>query len=151
MSSPFHVQDSKSRTKFQTAFFSLHAHTWEIGFCFYSSIFSAIRWGKFYSTTSQGVAFGFIHVCKLLNIMIFFRCVWDFPGGSDSKELTCNAGDLGSIPGWERSPGEGNGNPLQYSCLENPKDRGVWQAWGCKESDMQSNWHFSLFTVSIIS
>ena len=45
------------------------------------------------------------------------------PGGSDGKESAFNAGDLGSIPGWERSPGEGNGNPLQYSCLENPMDR----------------------------
>ena len=51
-----------------------------------------------------------------------------FPGGSDSKESTCNAGDPGSIPGSGRSPGEGNGNPLQYSCLENPMDRGAWRA-----------------------
>ena len=47
-----------------------------------------------------------------------------FPGGSDGKESTCNAGDLGLIPGSERSPAEGNGNPLQYSCLGNPMDRG---------------------------
>ena len=45
-----------------------------------------------------------------------------------SKESSCNAGDAGLIPGWGRSPGEGNGNPLQYSCLENPMDRGAWQA-----------------------
>ena len=51
-----------------------------------------------------------------------------FPGGSDSKESACNAGDLGSIPGLGRSPGGGHGNPLQYSCLENPMDRGAWQA-----------------------
>ena len=44
------------------------------------------------------------------------------------KSLTANAGDLGSIPGSGRSPGEGNGNPFQYSCLENPMDEGVWQA-----------------------
>ena len=50
------------------------------------------------------------------------------PGGSDSKESACNAGDLGSIPGSGRSPGEGNECPLQYSCLENPMDRGAWQA-----------------------
>ena len=50
----------------------------------------------------------------------------DFPGGSDGKASACNVGDLGSIPGPERSPGEGNGNPLQYSCLENPMDRGAW-------------------------
>ena len=51
-----------------------------------------------------------------------------FPGGSDGKESACSAGDLGSIPGLGRSPLEGNGNPLQYSCLENPMDRGAWQA-----------------------
>ena len=44
----------------------------------------------------------------------------DFPGGSDGKESACNVGDMGLIPGSGRSPGEGNGNPLQYSCLENP-------------------------------
>ena len=48
------------------------------------------------------------------------------PGGSDSKEFAYNAGDLGSIPGLGRSPGKGNGNPLQHSCLENPMDRGAW-------------------------
>ena len=50
------------------------------------------------------------------------------PSGSDGKASTCNAGDPGSIPGLERSLGEGNGNPLQYSCLENPMDRGAWGA-----------------------
>ena len=52
----------------------------------------------------------------------------DFPGGSDSKASVYNVGDLGSIPGLGRSAGEGNGNPLQYYCLENPMDRGAWQA-----------------------
>ena len=51
-----------------------------------------------------------------------------FSGGSDGKESACNAGDLGSTPGSGRSPEEGHGNPLQYSCLENPTDRGAWQA-----------------------
>ena len=51
-----------------------------------------------------------------------------FPAGSGSKEFTCNVGDLGSIPGCGRSPGGGNGNPLQYSCLENSMDRGAWWA-----------------------
>ena len=50
----------------------------------------------------------------------------DFPGGSDGKASVYNAGDLGSIPGSGRSPGEGNGNPLLYYCLENPMDRGAW-------------------------
>ena len=53
---------------------------------------------------------------------------WGFPGGSEVKASACNAGDLGSIPGSGRSPGEGNGNPLQYFCLENPMDRGAWWA-----------------------
>ena len=58
------------------------------------------------------------------------------------KNMPANAGDIrdaGSIPGLGRSPGGGNGNPLQYSCLENPMDRGAWQAicrWGSKESDI---------------
>ena len=52
----------------------------------------------------------------------------DFPGGSDGKESACNAGDRSSVPGSGRSPGEGNSNPLQYSCLENPMDRGAWWA-----------------------
>ena len=51
-----------------------------------------------------------------------------FPGGSDSKSSACNAGDPGSIPGSGRSPGEGNGNPLQYSCPENSMDGGAWWA-----------------------
>ena len=60
-----------------------------------------------------------------------------FPDGSDGKASACNAGDLGLIPGLGRSPGEGNGSPLQYSCLENSMDRGAWWAlWGRKELDM---------------
>ena len=51
-----------------------------------------------------------------------------FPGGSVIKNLPTKAGDAGSIPGSGRSPGEGNGNPLQYSCLENPMDKGPWWA-----------------------
>ena len=50
------------------------------------------------------------------------------PGGSDGKEPTSSAEDLGLIPGLGKSPGEGNGNPLQYSCLENSMKRGAWQA-----------------------
>ena len=56
------------------------------------------------------------------------RKQWDFPGGSDGEESVCNVGDLGSIPELGRSPGEGQGNPLQYSCLENLMDRGAWWA-----------------------
>ena len=67
---------------------------------------------------------------------IHLETIYDgFPGGSDGKESACNAGDLVSIPGSGRSPGQGNGNPLQYSCLENFMDRG-YSPWGHKESDM---------------
>ena len=52
--------------------------------------------------------------------------VLGFPGGSEVKASACNAGDRGSIPDLGRSPGEGNGNPLQYSCLENPMEGGAW-------------------------
>ena len=76
---------------------------------------------------------------KLLNpkeklyLYIFHVCIsvytdMGFPGGSAGKESVCNAGDLGSIPGLGRSPVDGNGNPLQYSCLGNPVDREAWQA-----------------------
>ena len=60
-----------------------------------------------------------------------------FPGGSEVKASASNTGDLGSVPGSRRSPGEGNGNPLQYSCLENPMDGGAWWATvhGIAESD----------------
>ena len=60
------------------------------------------------------------------NIYMFSLVLWDFPGGSDGKASAYNAGDLGSISGSGRSPGEGNGNPLQYSCLENPMDGEAW-------------------------
>ena len=57
-----------------------------------------------------------------------------FPGGSDGKESACNAGDLGLIPELERSPGKGNGYPLQYSCLENSMDRGTSCVHGVAKS-----------------
>ena len=63
-----------------------------------------------------------------LYLFIFTEHLEDSLGGSDGKERACNAGDTSSIPGLERSPGKGNGNSLQYSCLENSMDRGAWQA-----------------------
>ena len=63
------------------------------------------------------------------------------PGGSDGGESACNAGDPGLIPESGRSPGEGNGNPLQYSCLENSVDGGAW-SMGHKESDTTERLHF---------
>ena len=73
----------------------------------------------------------------------------DFAGGSDSKASVYNTGDLSSIPGSGRFPGEGNGNPLQYCCLENPMDGGAWCPWGRKELDVNEQLHFTFtFTVS---
>ena len=90
----------------------------------------ANQWSKWDSNSEQ----------LAQNLLLFYFCgfirwptaytvsLWGFPGGSDSEESACNVGDLGSIPGLGGSPGRGHGNPLQYSCLEIPMDRGAWQA-----------------------
>ena len=86
----------------------------------------------------------FIHI-----IMV----IMGFPGGSDGRQSTFHAGDVGSVPGLGRFLGEGSGYPLQYSCLENPMDRGAWQdysPWGCKESDT-TNTFISLDFLVIIN
>ena len=72
-----------------------------------------------------------------------------FPGGSDGKASACNAGDPGSIPGLGRSPGEGNGNPLQYSCLENSMDWGAW--WATVHRVAKSQTRLSDFTFIALS
>ena len=74
-----------------------------------------------------------------------------FPGGSAGKESACNAGDPSLIPGLERSPGEGNGYSLQYSCLKNSMDRGTWQGcpWGHKESDRTKRLTLSFLIVAL--
>ena len=72
------------------------------------------------------------------------------PGGSDGKESACSAGDSGSISVSGRSPGDGNGNPLHYSCLENPMDRGAWQATVhgvAKSWTRQSDFTFTFFLI----
>ena len=69
-----------------------------------------------------------------------------FPGGPEVKASTCNAGDLGSIPGSGRSPGEGNGNPLHYSCLENPMDGG--DLWATVHRVAKSRTRLSDFTFT---
>ena len=74
--------------------------------------------------------------------------VHDFPGGSDGKASAYNAGDPGSIPGLGRSPGEGNGNPLQYSCLENPTDGRTW--WATVHGVTESQTWLSDFTFTFM-
>ena len=76
---------------------------------------------------------------QLKSINAYFSDVQGFSCGSAGKESACNAGDLGSIHGLERSPGEGNGNPLQYSCLENPMDREAWWATVQGSQDLDTN------------
>ena len=70
-----------------------------------------------------------------------------FPGGSEVKASACNVGDLGLIPGLGRSPGEGNGNPLKYFCLENPMDRGAW--WATVYGVAKSRTRLSDFTYVV--
>ena len=91
---------------------------------------------------------GIVNIQELLNFQRMFLTLLPqtlqrymltyllFPGGSDSKESSCNAGDLGSTPGLGRSPRGRHGNPLQYSCLENPQGQKSlvgYNPWGCKE------------------
>ena len=79
------------------------------------------------------------------------HCLWQhspFPGGSDGKASACDAGDRDLIPGSRRSPGEGNGNPLQYSCLENPMDGGGW--WATVHGVAKSWTRLSNFTGSLM-
>ena len=80
---------------------------------------------------------------------------WGFPGGADVKNPPASARDLDLIPGWERFPGEGYGNPLQYSYLENPMDRGAWGATvlgvAAKESDTTKHKHMRRIVRRVIN
>ena len=73
-----------------------------------------------------------------------------FPSSSDGKESACNAGDPGSIPGSGRSPGEGNGYPLQYSCLENSMDRGAWWLHSMELQSVRHDWAANTFTFKTL-
>ena len=71
-----------------------------------------------------------------------------FPGGAEIKTSACNVGDLGPIPGLGRSPGEGNGHPLQYSCLENPMDGGTW--WATVHGSQLSNFTYLIWVLLLL-
>ena len=95
------------------------------------SAFCMVQLPHPYMTTGKTIALTIkTFVSKVMSLLYntLSSFVMGFPGGSDGKESTYNAGDLGLIPGSRRSPGEENGYPLQHSCLENPMDRGAW--WG---------------------
>ena len=85
--------------------------------------FSKINKAKYYFYLPK-----VFHVLDMKTLELLSPTELNFPGGSDGKASVYNAGDLGLIPGLGRSPAEGNGNPLQYSCLENPMDGGTWEA-----------------------
>ena len=91
-----------------------------------------------------------VYLLTLWPVHFSFYYHVDFPGGSDSKASACNVGDLGSIPGSGRSPGEGNGDPLQYPCLENPMDGGAWwtTVYRVAESDTTKQPHFTCCLVA---
>ena len=99
------------------------------------------------SIQSQGLQLGKPY-CNY--IQEYLMPLWrsGFPGGSEDKVSACNAGDPGLIPGLGISHGEGNGNPLQYSCLENPMDRGAWRA--TVQGVTKSQTRLSDFTIEII-
>ena len=96
--------------------------------CFFDDVGNLISASSAFSKTSLNIWDFTVHVLLksgLENFEHYFTSVWDFPGGSDGKASVYNVGDPGSIPGLGRSLGKGNGNPLKYSFLENPMDRGV--------------------------
>ena len=93
------------------------------------------------------IVFHFFKILFHISKIVIKSLCKQIPGGSDGKESACNAGDLGSIPGSGRSPGEGKGYPVQYSCQENPMDRGAWQATvhGVAKSQTRQN-DFAFFS-----
>ena len=108
------------------------------GLCLIHSFYHCVK--GFFSSTCRYVGVGWEGPggCRVVRaegekdkqtlLIVFSSFLQGFPRWLSDKESTANAGDMGSIPGSGRSPGEGNGNPFQYSCLENPMDRGAWQA-----------------------
>ena len=87
-----------------------------------------------------------------LKALLIMELIIPHSSGSEDKASACNVGDLGLIPGLGRSPGEGNGNPLQYSCLENPMDKrslAGYSPWGHKESDRSEQLHFTSTNLNL--
>ena len=113
--------------------------------CVCMCVFQYVWEGELYSHADGAwwtpYTFGFLAINKLT---IFIHIYTGFPHGSEVKVSACNAGDPGSIPGSGRSPGEGNGNPLQDSCLENPMDREAW--WATVHGVAKSRTRLSDFT-----
>ena len=124
--------------------------TWE--FCGQKSLVGYSPWGHKELDMTEWLSHTHTHTQSIF--IYLFGCA-GFPGGSDGKASACSAEDRVLIPGLERSPGEGNDNPLQYSCLENPMDGGAWYnpcgLYGHKESDTTEWLHFHcLFTWLLV-
>ena len=112
--------------------------------CFKSVFTLKLRW---INSNESNI---FLQVCYCFDSL--FKNKLGFPGGSEDKASPCNAGDLGLIPGSGRSPGEGNGNPLWYSCLENPTGRRSlvgYSPWNRKVSDTTKRLHFHFHEVKL--
>ena len=100
-----------------------------------------LQYSRLENSRDRGAWWAIVHrVAKSRTRLSDFHFHMGFPGGSDSKESSCNAGDLGLIPGWGRCPGEGNGHPLQYSGLENSMDYVVHGV--TKSQTRLSDFHF---------
>ena len=100
--------------------------------CLENSADRGASWTTFHGVAKRwtGLSMSKVNIAAICKL-------WAFPGGSDGKESICIAGDPGSIPGSERSPGGGNGNPFQYSCPENSMNRGAW--WATVHGVTESN------------
>ena len=115
------------------------------------------RWGRVLSTEPWCLVKGGLQAVtawfrfSLLGDTLNLRFEsWGFPGGAEVKASACSVGDLGSIPGSGRSPGEGNGNPLQYSCLENPMDGRVWGTTVRGSQRVGQDWATSLWLFWVL-
>ena len=97
--------------------------------------------------TGDGTHGDMLQTTECLDVSEIFTKIYQTPGVSDGKEYACNVGDRGWIPASGRYPGEGNGNPLQYSCLENPMDGGAWgtTVHGVTKSDMTERLHIFVY------
>ena len=130
--------------------FHLPPHFWDSSLQIFVWVLHAFLWlntppvwiyhSVFIHSPAEGYLLRCLQVLAVMSEFSFCKHLFDFPGGSNSRESTCNAGDLGLIPALGRSPGGGNGNPLQYSCLGNPMDKEAelargYSPNGCKECD----------------
>ena len=120
---------------------------WYLLFLFGLSFFFCLLW--FYLNILYCFVFPPFLVYQLYSFKSYFSR--DFPGGSDGKASAYNVGDWGSIPGSGRSPGEGSGHPLHYSCLENPMDGGAcYSPWGRKALDTTERLHSLTHSLSLL-